>query len=125
MAILINTALTKDGLDIPAGSMVKPNTHFPADEWVLDDTDQPTGEVLKRVTMDIVLYTSKADFQAYKNSIGSCDQLPAGYNKVLSVSDYSDLSGANAFLTVETWLKDYLETILGAGTCSIIDPYQV
>ena len=125
MAIFINTTLTKDGLTIPAGSIIKPNTHFPADEWVQDELGEFTGEFIRKVSMDLIHYTSKADFQAFKNSIGECDQLPSHFIKVLDTDDYAALAGPNAFLTVETWLKDYLNDLLGAGICSIIDPYAI
>ncbi len=124
MAILINTTLTKSGLTIPTGSIIKPNTHFVKDELGIDVNGAWDGTKIRRVTMDLVLYASKADFQALKEPIGRVNEFEGGFERVLSDSDWSDLSEDNALLTVETWLKDYLDVVLGA-TCSIIDPYVV
>lgn len=127
MAILISVQLTKSGITIPSGSMIKPATHFPKDTLGIDENGNWDGTKVRRVTMDLSLYASKIAFQSLNEEIGEVDNFPSGFSKILDDTDWNDLSGSNALLTVETWLKEWLEdpARLGPGSCTIIDPYIV
>lgn len=127
MAILINVPLTKGGVIIPAGAMIKAATHFPKDQLGIDENGDWDGTKVRRVTMDLTLYASKTDFQLLNSDLGEVDEFPPGFNKILTDDDWAALSGTNALLTVETWLKEWLEdeSRLGTDSCAIIDPYTV
>ena len=122
MAIQINVALTKAGIPVPAGVMVKPNTFFADDIIERDERGVITGK--KRILqMGFHNYPSREAFQNSPLEIGAVDQFPNGYGEPISDSNWDKLSGPNALLVVEGWLKTWNESYLGAGTCQIVDPY--
>lgn len=134
MAIQINVTLTKAGLPIPAGSMIKPSVEFPDDILKRDSEGKiqrdENGKVLNRtrvVRMVFRHYLSKADFQNSPKTIDQVDQFAPGFAKALSDDEFAALSapGNNALLIVEGFLKDWLENQLGVGTCSHVDPYSI
>jgi hypothetical protein len=124
MAIQINVALTKAGVPIPTGSMIKANTFFADDIIARDEEGQGaiTGKT-RVLQMGFHHFPSRAAFQASPLEIGQVDQFPNGYGEPISDVNWALLSGPNALLVVEGWLKDWLENYLGAGTCTIVDPY--
>lgn len=122
MAIQINVALTKAGVAISAGSMIKANTFFADDIIARDEAGAITGKT-RVLQMGFHHFPSRAAFQASPLEIGGVDQFPNGYGEPISDGNWALLSGPNALLVVEGWLKDWIESYLGAGTCTIIDPY--
>jgi hypothetical protein len=123
MAIKINRTLTKAGITIPAGSMLKSNTFFADDIIERNEEGLITGK--KRVLqMGFRHFPSKESFNNSPLEIGQVDQFPYGYGAEISDTNYAALSGPNALLVVQGILKDWLESKLGVGTCEIIDPYN-
>jgi hypothetical protein len=102
MAIQINTTLTaKSKLTIPSGSVVTFSTNFPDRE--------------KMGQMSISLWKDVADVDT--GIIGEVEEFPD-----LIILEYTKAEMlALTFVKVQEDLKDYLENILGVGTCTIID----
>lgn len=125
MAIQINITLTKAGVVIPAGSIIKPNTTFPDD--IIEREDDGKGAIISKtriISMGLPHFPSKESFQSSFLQLGTVDQFPSGFGRPITEQEFESLSGPNALLIVEGWLKDWLEGYLGKGTCSIIDPYK-
>jgi hypothetical protein len=123
MAIKINVQLTKAGITIPAGSMIKPSTSFPDDFIERDEAGNITGK--KRILqMGFKHFPSKESFNTSPLEIGAVDQFDYGYGAEISDENWALLSGQNALLVVQGILKDWLESKLGVGTCEIINPYN-
>lgn len=128
MAIKINVALTdQSGRAIAAGSVITADTYFPKPILNIDeDTGNWDGTVTRPLEYGLPLFTSVADLQALKEEIaGGCTEFPALYRKIMTQAEFDSLSGPNALLKVETWLKDWLEAFpdIGVGNTEIIDPY--
>lgn len=128
MAIKINVALTdQSGRAIPSGSVITADTYFPKPILNIDEASGDwDGTVTRPLEYGLPLFTSVADLQALKGVIeGGCTEFPALYPKIMTQVEYDSLSGPDALLTVETWLKDWLEAFpaIGVGNCEIIDPY--
>ena len=124
MAIKINVELKRAGIIIPTSSMVKPNIHFPSD--IIEKNDKKeTTKIRRFVSFDNILFSSKEAYNENPTeSIGYVDNFDSGHTKELTDSEFNELSGdGNALLIVEGWVKEYLESKLGAGTCEIISAY--
>jgi hypothetical protein len=123
MAIQVNVQTNKDGLIIPSGLIIVYNTHFPTGTPQADENGNFNGVIKAKVTADLIPFTNKAVYQSSlgKNSLGYVDEVPTYYERELTADDYIALSGTNAFLTVSTWIKEFIETKVGAGNTSIVD----
>lgn len=124
MAININIALTTEaGTPILANSMMKPRLNFGADILERDEDGKYTGAYTRIMKADLFLYSSKAVYQADDtNVIGDIKEFLTNYTKVISDKDYEALMADGSL--AEQWIIDYLNDILGAGICTLVDPYK-
>lgn len=123
MGILINKVLTSTGnLPVAANNVVISNIHFPKASVL---KAPPTLEIQRIITYDLFNYINVAavqnDLQGNGYIMGGVKEFGAGYTRTMTPAEYAAIL-ADGSLS-EVWLKDYLESILGAGTCSVIDPY--
>ena len=121
MATKVNVITNINGIQIPSGLVIQNAVHFPAKELSRDENDNLVVKVYLKV--DLIPFANKQTYQDSlgKGNLGKVDEIPSSYSRELSASDFSALSGANAFEVVETWIKDYLETFVGEGNCELID----
>ena len=126
MAININTTLTPQaGGTIPANSMLKPRLHFGNDILGRDENGNYDGTYKRVMTADLsFLYVSKAEYQANDSLyIGAIREFNSVFTKIMTEADYQALS-ANGLLA-EQWIVEHLNSILGEGVCTLVDPYTV
>jgi len=128
MAIKINIALTaKSGLSVPAGAVIAPKLTFPRtiSVQVKDGEGVVTGYAPLRFA-DYLLKINISD-QSYLDNeaaiVGGVKEFEEAWRKDVSEAENVALL-ANGMLA-QTWLKDYLEGILGADTCEIFDPFAI
>lgn len=121
MAVEINIPLdTNSGLSLPVDNVVVSNIHFPK---AILKIELGVLIVTRMVTYDLFNYISKAAIQALDGNVkGGVVEFSGGYEKVMTPAEYAAILADGTL--AEVWLKDYLESILGAGTCTIIDPYS-
>lgn len=121
MAVKINIALTKSGINIPTGTLIKPNTHFPPDVKLYDENGD-FEDYEQFVTMDLPIFASIAEYLKEGSlGLGMVDEFPPAFEKTITKAEAIQMMADGAI--VEVWLKDWLESILGADTCEILNPY--
>lgn len=123
MGILINKVLTSTGnLPIAANNVVISNIHFPRATVISND---PTIVVKRIITYDLFNYISvnavQQDLTGNGYIMGGVKEFSSGYTREMTPAEYAAILADGSL--AEVWLKDYLESILGAGTCSVINPY--
>lgn len=119
MAILIEKKLSISGITVPAGTLVKPNVHFPAD--ILSKDAAGKLQHKRVITYDNVVYASLESFQNLGTPVFGISAIPAGSEKYMTDEEFTALMAKGEL--AEVWLKDILNTALGGNYCSIIDPY--
>lgn len=124
MALKLNKTLTtQSGLTLPVNNVITSATHFPFVIVNVGEDGNPDGTYTRRITYDLRNYVSEADvIKAGDNYVkGGVIEFPAGYEKIMTEAEYNALLANGAL--AEVWLKDYIDGIMGAGTCTIFDPY--
>jgi len=116
MAIKINTNLTtRSGISISSGALLANGLNFPKAE-------SKNGTPFRVINYTIFVY---ANSQVYLDSespiIEGVIEFVAEWNKIMTEAEYASVLANGAL--AEVWLKDHLETILGKGTCEVIDPF--
>jgi len=123
MAIKIKIALTdQSGRTIAADSIVTQGTYFPQTQLSLDDEGAWDGMYIHKVEYALPLWASLASKQSPNDKPieGGCKEFASNYDKTMTPDEYAELAGPNALLTVETWLKYWIETFIGEGNAEII-----
>ena len=126
MAININAILTAgSGIPIAANSMLKPRIQFGADILSRDENEVYDGTYTRVMISDLSwLYMSKGAYQqSESNIIGAVQEFGTQYTKVMTEQEYLDLMADGSL--AEQWIISYLNGILGAGICTLVDPYTV
>jgi len=122
MALKLNKGLTsKAGLPIPKDNIIVTATHFPKTEVYKDE--QGANVYVRKITYDVFNYVSAATvIDEYDNYIqGGSKEIPSGYIKIMTPTEYLALLSNGSL--AEVWLKDWVDSIMGAGTATIFDPY--
>ena len=121
MGLQINKELTtKGGLKLPIGNVVISSIHFPKPKVSLDEG----GKVYTRyITYDLFNYISVDEVQTVtdNNVSGGVVEFNGGYEKIMTDAEYAAILADGTL--AEVWLKEYLDGILGADSCTIINPY--
>lgn len=128
MSIKINKVLTtKSGLVIPSGAVISPKISFPrtVSIEVKDEEGNVTGLApLRFADYRLKINTSNQSYLDNESTItGGVKEFKEDWRKDVSEEEHASLL-ANGTLA-QTWLKDYLEGILGADTCEIFDPFAI
>jgi hypothetical protein len=121
MALKLNKTLsTNSGLTLPVNNVITSSLHSPFVDVV--DNEGVTSYV-RRLTYDLRNYISDAEvILVGANYVkGGVVEFEGGYEKTLTDQEYADLLADGSL--AEVWLKDYIDSIMGAGTCTIFDPY--
>lgn len=115
MAIKINTPLnTIDGGTIETGSIAVAQTIFMPPKNV-------GGSIKREVHFNIKVYRS---LQAYIDGIQNVkiNSFPMGYEKTMTDEEFTSLNTDIKILEkVENWLKEFIESKIGIGTCELIN----
>jgi len=116
MAIQINATLHHSGVTITTGSLL-------TCDFANRRTIPVTGaDPIRNVEYGLYLSKNQAEYLANPSSIiGSVDEFPSNYVKSITPDEYTALLANGAL--AEVWLKDWLETFVGVGNCTIIDPF--
>lgn len=125
MALKLNKSLTtKGGLNVPTNNIVTSALHFPYVTVNIDENGNPNGTYTRRITYDLRNYMSEAELIKNGDNYiqGGVAEFPSGYEKNMSDKEYTELLSNGAL--AEEWLKEYIDSIMGKGTCTIIDPYK-
>lgn len=126
MAINVNTVLTTlAGSPVSANSMIKPRLHFGNDILNRDEEGVYDGTFERIMTADLgFLYVSKADYQLDDSLfVGAVREFGTTFKKVMTGQEYTDLMVDGSL--AEQWIISYLNGILGAGICTLVDPYTI
>lgn len=120
MGLQINIKLnTTSGLQIPSGSLLLSDIQFPKTVVVENGTEK---NPLRYINYDLFNYLN---VQAYLNNDefinGGVKEFSSNWSKEMSKEEYSEIL-ANGSLA-EVWLRDYLISILGEGSCELVDPF--
>ena len=122
MALKLNKTLTsKAGLVIPTDNVIVTATHFPKTEVSLDE--QGDNVYTRIITYDVFNYISAAAVISEDDNFiqGGSKEIPSGYDKVMTPAEYAALLADGSL--AEVWLKEWVDSIMGAGTATIFDPY--
>ena len=126
MAININTTLTTEaGSPVLAGSMIKVKVGFGNDILNRDEEGVYDGTFEQLMIADLgFLYISKSAYQANPNlTIGQVQEFGSIYTKSMTLTEYNALMADGSL--AEQWVVEYLNGILGAGVCTLVDPFTV
>ena len=116
-----STLTTVGGLTVPTLNLVVSAIHFPTPTLVVSEDGKWTGDIVRPITYDLFVYQSKNEVQNPKgNNVGEVIEFPSGWQKNMTPNEYKSLLADGTL--AETWLKDYINGIIG-GTSNIIDPY--
>jgi hypothetical protein len=124
MALKLNKTLkTVSGLTLPIDNVITSKLHFPFVIVDVDGEGNPDGTYTRMITYDLRNYVSDAEvLLAGDNFVkGGVEEFPSGYEKIMTDQEYADLLADGSL--AEVWLKDYIDSIMGANTCTIFDPY--
>jgi len=124
MALKLNKTLTtQSGLLLPVNNVIISALHFPYAVVNTDVGGQPNGTYTRKITYDLRNYISSAEvLLAGGNFVkGGVTQFPSGYEKIMTEKEYAELLADGSL--AEVWLKEFVDSIMGANTASIFDPY--
>jgi hypothetical protein len=121
MALKLNKTLsTKSGLTLPINNVVTSALHFPFVNVV--DNGGSTSYI-RKITYDLRNYISDAEVILVGDNFvkGGVIEFGGGYEKIMTDQEYADLLADGSL--AEVWLKEYIDGIMGVGTCTIFEPY--
>lgn len=124
MALKLNKELnTKSGLPLPVNNVITSQLYSPFVIVNVDEDGNPDGTYTRMLTYDLRNYKSETEVvKAGDNYVkGGVEEFPSGYQKILTNAEYEALLADGSL--AEVWLKEYIDGIMGAGTCTIFDPY--
>ena len=123
MALELNKNLkTKSGLSIPTGNIIIASLHFPKAHLSIEENGDL--KVVRIITYDMFNYTSVEEVKNGENDNyvqGGVQEFDSGYTKIMTPEEYEEILADGSL--AEVWLKNYIDGIMGAGTCTIINPY--
>lgn len=122
MALKLNkVTTTKSGFILPINNVITSRLHSLFVE-VSDDGDGGV-DFTRRLTYDLRNYISDAEvILVGENYVkGGIQELPPSYKKTLTDAEYTALLADGSL--AEVWLKDWVDSIMGADTATIYDPY--
>jgi len=122
MGLKLNKELTtQSGLSIPVNNIVVSAIHFPTVKVGKDAEGNKT--YTRIITYDLFNYATEAMARDLGDDYikGGCIEFGGGYEKRMTDAEYAAILADGSIS--EVWLKEYIDDIMGAGTCAIIDPY--
>lgn len=122
MGLQINKELTtKGGLKLPVNNVVISSIHFP--KPTVSEEENGDKIYTRRITYDLDNYINVAEVQKDGDNYvsGGVIEFEGGYEKIMTDAEYAAILADGSL--AEVWLKEYLDGILGADSCTIINPY--
>ena len=122
MGSKINKKLTtKSGLKLPVNNVVISSIHFP--KPTVSENEEGDKVYTRIITYDLFNYITIVEVKTVSDNYvnGGVVEFGGGYEKKMTDAEYNAILADGSL--AEVWLKEYLDGILGADSCTIINPY--